>query len=165
MLTCLLKKITPPIGFLLVALISAISLIAAFVAQYGFDLAPCQFCIWERYPYAIALILGLMGAWRGFPVLRWILILVFLGATGLTLYHVGVEREFIDPPAACISDLKITSTTTVDDLRAQIMAQPRVTRCDLVPIKIFGLSIAEYNLLLSLFLAFFCFYFLGKRRS
>src|SRR5437879_3295386 len=35
------------------ALASAAALGLAFLAQYGFDLWPCQLCYWQRVPYAL----------------------------------------------------------------------------------------------------------------
>ena len=153
------KIISPRLALILLCLISLMSLATAFIAQYGFDLAPCQFCIWERYPYAVVAVLSLLGLccpkWTA--LVRVVCVLTFLGATGLTAYHVAVEREWVDPPASCQSDLKITGTTTVADLKAQILAQPRVTRCDIVPIRILGVSMAEMNLVLSLVLMVWSF--------
>lgn len=154
-MNCLLRQcISPRRALCLLLLISLGSLVTAFIAQYVFDLAPCQFCLWERYPYGFAAILSLLGLWHP-KWLSWIRILcalTFLGATAITTYHVAVEYKWIDPPASCQSDLKITDTTTVADLKAQILAQPRVTRCDIAPLKIFGISMAEMNLALSLLL-------------
>lgn len=164
-MNCLLSQcISPRRALCLLLLISLESLVTAFIAQYGFDLAPCQFCLWERYPYGLAALLSLLGLWRPkcLPWIRTLCALTFLGATAITTYHVAVEHKWIDPPASCQSDLKITNTTTVADLKAQILAQPRVTRCDIVPFKIFGISMAEMNLALSLILLAFSIFLVRK---
>ena len=50
---------------LLVALASTIALAVAFVGQYHFELQPCVLCIYQRWPYAIAiaLYLGAQMSW------------------------------------------------------------------------------------------------------
>jgi disulfide bond formation protein DsbB len=138
--------------------ISFLSLLAAFIAQYGFNLPPCRFCIYERYPYVLAFVLSLIGIGKEAWVspLKKLLAIVFLGSTILTAYHVAVEHAWVPSPVACQSDLKINSTTTIQDLKVQLLTQPRVTPCHVAPLKILGLSLAEYNLLLSLGLVVFC---------
>jgi disulfide bond formation protein DsbB len=90
------------------------------------------------------------------------LAIVFLGSTLITAYHVAVEHEWVPSPTACQSDLKINKTTTIQDLRVQLLEESRVTPCHIAPIKILGSSLAEYNLLLSLGLVVFC---LLKKKS
>jgi disulfide bond formation protein DsbB len=142
----------------IIAGISFLSLLGVFVAQYGFNIAPCQFCIYERYPYAIAFILSLVGMSQEarIPLLKKLLAIVFLGSVLITAYHVAVEHEWVPSPTACQSDLKINKTTTIQDLKVQLLEQSRVTPCHMAPIKILGFSLAEYNLLLSLGLVIFC---------
>ena len=159
--------ISPRAALLILCILSLLALLAAFTAQYGFDLQPCQFCLYERYPYAIALGLSLMGllkeSWlRG---LRVAFMVIFTAATLLTAYHVAVEREWVDPPASCQSNLQIGANTTVEDLKNQILNQPRVTRCDIVPLRILGISMADGNLLFSLLLMAFAFYFLREQEE
>ena len=44
---------------LFVAGAAAAALAAALISQYGFDLQPCVLCIWQRWPYLAAILLGL----------------------------------------------------------------------------------------------------------
>lgn len=149
-----------------IGLFSFGALLTAIIAQYVFNLQPCQFCIYERYFYAALLFLSLLGIWNYVnpSFIKGTMIIVILGAIGLTSYHIAVERKWVDPPASCTSDLVINKNTNVKDLKAQILAQPRVTRCDIVPIRILGLSMAEYNLVLNIMLLSVLI-FLDRRRS
>jgi disulfide bond formation protein DsbB len=138
--------------------ISFLALCMAFIGQYGFDLPPCRFCIYERYPYGIAFISSLVGmsqpSWL--PYLQKLFFITFVAGTLLTATHVMIEHGWIPLPRFCTSDLTLNAETTVESLKLQMMEQPRVTPCHIAPLKIFGLSFAEYNLVLSLFLVWFC---------
>ena len=160
----LLKK-TPHTVLIVLLSISSIALLGALVAQHAFDLPPCRLCIYERYPYGIAFLLSLIGMGRKSwgPSLKKAFLIIFLGSSVLTAYHVAVEHEWVPSPTSCQSDVEITKTTTIEDLKMQFLNQPRVTPCHIAPIKIFGLSLAEYNLLLSLGLLIFCMRFMGRK--
>ena len=149
----------------IIGIIAFCALFAAFLAQHAFDLSPCKLCIYERYPYGIAFLLSLIGmgkkSWN--PYLNKGFLIIFLGSSVLTTYHVAVEHEWVPSPTSCQSDVEITETTTIEDLKMQFLNQPRVTPCHIAPIKIFGFSLAEYNLLLSLGLLIFCMRFMGRK--
>ena len=42
-------------------IISALVIIAVFVLQYVFNMAPCDMCLVERYPYYLLIIIGFAG--------------------------------------------------------------------------------------------------------
>ena len=124
---------------------SAALLLGAFVFQY-FGYAPCKLCLWQRWPHAAAIAIGLLafavpGAW-----LRWAGALSATATGILGIYHTGVERHWWEGPATCtsggIADL------SPQQLMDQIMAAPLV-RCDDVPWEMLGLSMASWNALAS----------------
>jgi len=130
----------------------------AYTAQYGFDLVPCELCLWQRGPYAVAGLLA-MGAlqMKGSPrtVIPIILCgLAFMVEAGLAFHHVGVEQHWWTAFTACTGD--IGTGLSVDDLKAQLMAAaPKA--CDDITWTILGLSITVYNVLVGLVAAIFCF--------
>jgi disulfide bond formation protein DsbB len=121
----------------------------AFVLQYGWGLAPCNLCVWERYPYGVALLAALLGPVLGRPRLGLAIAgLALLGNAGLSAYHVGVEEGIFALPEGCI----VTGTAdSVEALRAQLaQATPR---CDQVSAQWLGLSLAAWNAVLALLLS------------
>ena len=129
---------------------SAGLLLAALAFQYVGGMAPCQLCIWQRWPHVVALV-GALGLVVAGPV--WAL----LGAAGaavsgaIGVYHTGVERGWWPGPASCSGGGDL-SQLTPEELLAQIMAAP-VVRCDQVPWELLGLSMASWNAILSFGLA------------
>ena len=129
---------------------SAGLLLGALAFQYVGGMAPCQLCIWQRWPHVVALV-GALGLVVAAPV--WAL----LGAAGaatsgaIGVYHTGVERGWWPGPASCSGGGDL-SQLTPEELLAQIMAAP-VVRCDQVPWELLGLSMASWNAILSFGLA------------
>ena len=148
---------------IIILMISMIALSAAFIAQYGFQILPCNLCLYQRYPYAIVILLALIGlAYQPARLPTLILCtLAFFGNAALALYHVGVEQHWW---ASMFEGCKVTfdSDATLD----QIMATPSVP-CDkpawLDPI--FGMSMAVYNMLVCLGMSVFCFISIKKGRT
>ena len=90
----------------LVFLISFVALTSAFFIEYKLGHQPCNLCILERIPYLLAIILILLNyKFNHFEKYFLILLtIVFLIATILSLYHLGIEQGFIQESMVC--DLK-----------------------------------------------------------
>lgn len=145
--------IQPKSAGLAVALLSAASLGAAFVAQYGFGLAPCELCIWQRWPYAASILLGLaallLPRWRA-PLLV-LAALSFAAGAGIAVFHVGVEEKWWQGLASCSG---APTPKSLEELRVQLMTAP-VVRCDEAAFRFLGLSMAGWNVIWAALLAVF----------
>ena len=126
-----------------------IPLAVATVAQFGFGLHPCHFCLLERYPYLVAIICGVgtllvsrMGlCWRFFVALA---ILAFLATAVLSVIHTAIEHHWLQFTGGCVAQAPIDSS--IEALRAQIAAAPLVA-CDAATLSFLGLSLASWNAL------------------
>ncbi|WP_114964390.1 disulfide bond formation protein B [Alkalilacustris brevis] len=138
-------------GILLAAAGSLGLLLAALVFQYGFGMAPCALCIWQRWPHLVAVALAGPAVALAGPL--WPLLGGAAAATsgGIGVYHTGVERGWWQGPQACSAGPDIGALSP-EELFAQIMAAP-VVRCDEVPWEMLGLSMASWNALASFGLA------------
>ena len=134
-------------------LFSIIALVSAFFIEYILGHQPCNLCILERTPYLIAIILVLLNykfvQFEKFFIL--LLTVIFLAATGLSLYHLGIEQGFIEESLVC--DLKNGSDLlSKQEILKQL--QEKSVSCKDVTFKIFGLSLTSYNILISLLITF-----------
>lgn len=121
-------------------------LLGAFAFQYIGGMPPCKLCIWQRYPHAVAVLIGAAALWipgRTLPLLG---VLAALTTAGVGLYHTGVERSWWEGPTTCTSGP--IGGISAEDLMAQIMSAPLV-RCDEVPWEMFTLSMASWNAIAS----------------
>jgi disulfide bond formation protein DsbB len=138
-----------------VTVIAAATLIGAWIFQYGFGLVPCELCLEQRYAYyfvipagallAIAASRGLDSRWVALGLI--VLALATLANAGLATYHSGVEWGWWKGPTACTGP--IVDLGKAGNLLEQLN-KVKVVRCDEVQWRFLGLSLAAYNVLISL---------------
>jgi len=130
---------------------SATLLAGAFAFQHIGGLAPCALCLWQRWPHAAALVIGggaLASGWRG---VRWLGALAVLGGAGIAGFHAGVEQGWWQGLASCTAG-SIAGISAADLLNpAADVAAP--VRCDQIPWQMLGVSMAGWNMVVSLGLA------------
>jgi disulfide bond formation protein DsbB len=137
---------------------SSATILGAWFFQYVLGLAPCPLCLEERLPYHIVIPLSLLMAIAAFVQAPRALIKVGFGAiliamlcgAALGAYHAGVEWRWWPGPTECtgpLTDFK-AGGSLLDQLRSV-----HVVRCDEAAWRFLGLSLAGYNVLISLALA------------
>ena len=130
-------------------LVSLFALISAYFIEYVLGHQPCNLCLIERIPYMVALIIIVVNYkfnnLEKYLIL--LLIFVFLAGTFISLYHLGIEQGFIKESLLC--DLKNGSKIlTKEELLQQL--QEKIVSCKDVTFKIFGFSLTNLNLIISL---------------
>lgn len=133
------------------------ALCIAWIAEYGFGLAPCELCYWQRYGYWAAIAIGLVAIFQPAQsvarrILLWLLALAFFVTAGIALFHVGVEQKWWQGLTTCTGDLG--GAVSTQDILDAIENAP-IVRCDEPAFVLFGISMAGYNLILALALALF----------
>ncbi|WP_299041441.1 disulfide bond formation protein B [uncultured Tateyamaria sp.] len=129
---------------------SAALLLGAFAFQHLGGLAPCKMCIWQRYPHVAAIVLGAVALFVPLQILIALGALAALATAGIGAYHVGVEQGWWDGPTSCSAGA--INNLDPDALFDQIMAAPLI-RCDEIAWQFAGLSMAGWNMVISLILA------------
>jgi len=112
--------------------------------------APCKLCLWQRWPHAVAVVIGI--AFLVIPSRTLALLggLAVATSGAIGLYHAGVEQKWWQGPTTCTSgDI---SNLTPEQLLEQIMNAPLV-RCDDIAWALAGISMAGWNAIISFFLA------------
>ncbi len=143
---------------LAIATLGAATLAGAWIFQFGFGIQPCPLCLEQRYAYYIAVPLAWLlfagatiGASRKVLVAGFVVIAGFmLWNAGLGAYHAGVEWGWWAGPQDCAGPL--TDLGGAGGLLKKIETI-RIVRCDEVQWRFLGLSLAGYNVLISVALA------------
>jgi disulfide bond formation protein DsbB len=141
--------------FAAILAISAGVLVFALVAEHVAGIEPCLLCLYERIPYlATAVIAAWALAFRPRPaVARWLGFAcagVLAAGTVLAGYHVGVENHWWAAPAACGGAIADAGSLV------ELLNQPdkaALRPCDADVTRIFGVSLAGWNVAASLILA------------
>ena len=130
----------------------------AWFFQLVVKIQPCPLCLEQRYAYYLAVPLAALlaiTAARGAPrplLLAGLAILALapLANAGLAAYHSGVEWGFWQGPTDCAGP--IANLGSANDL-LQHLDTVKVVRCDEAQWRFLGLSLAGYNVLISLLMA------------
>ena len=139
----------------LLFVISFISISSALVAEYFFNLQPCELCLKQRHPYYLILIcLVFIFLLKNLNKIWLYVVIQFASVYGLfySIWHVGVENNILKGPAGCSAML--TSSDSASDLKAQILSKQVIT-CDEVIWSFFGISAASINTLVLLVIFIF----------
>ena len=134
--------------FKTIFLISLIALISAYFIEHVLGHQPCNLCLLERIPYFFSIIIIILNLkfnhFEKFFI--FLLIIVFLGATLLSLYHFGIEQGLIQESLVC--DLQNASETlSKEEILKQL--QQKSVSCKDVTFKIFVLSLTTINIIIS----------------
>jgi disulfide bond formation protein DsbB len=146
------------IAALAITAIAAATLAGAWFFQLVLDIRPCPLCLEQRYAYYLAIPLGVLtalAAGRDAPrrvLLAGLAVLAVaaLGNAVLGTYHAGVEWQFWQGPTDCTGP--IGNLGSAGSL-LQRLDTVKVIRCDEVQWRFLGLSLAGYNVLISLLMA------------
>lgn len=141
---------------LAVALGAAATVGGALVFEHVFGYVPCKLCLTQRNPYYIAIPLGIAAALlppRWTRAGLWLLALVFIVSAGLGAYHSGVEWGVFAGPSDCGGGAG-QGAGNVGDFLNQLQ-NTRVVSCTEAAWRFLGLSLAGWNVLISLALGAF----------
>tara|TARA_B100000780_G_scaffold206993_1_gene147379 strand:- start:308 stop:793 length:486 start_codon:yes stop_codon:yes gene_type:complete len=144
-----MSKIKNKMIFNLILLFSFFALIAAYFIQYVLKHQPCNLCLIERIPYFFSIgVISIFLFTKKFEKLFLIILsLIFFSATFIAIYHFGIEQGFIKESLVC--DLNSESNNlSKEALLNQLKKMP--VSCKDVTFKIFGLSLATFNIFISL---------------
>ena len=141
-----------------IAVIGLATILGAYFFQYALGYRPCPLCLEQRIAYYVAIPLAAMvllgasvGSSRKVMTLAFAAIAaVMLWNTGLAAYHSGVEWQWWEGPKDCSGPVGNfgPAGSLIDTIQST-----RVIRCDEAAWRFLGLSLAGYNVLISLALA------------
>jgi len=151
-------------------IVSGATLLGAWYFQYVLKLQPCPLCLEQRLPYHVVIPLSLLLAIAALVRAPRALVSVGLLAiaaamlcgAALGAYHAGVEWHWWPGPTDCSGPM--TDFNAKGPLLNQLQSI-RVVRCDEAAWRFLGISLAGYNVLISLLLAAIAAWGLGAGRS
>jgi disulfide bond formation protein DsbB len=153
-----LRRADPAAVAAAIGIAGALTIIGFFFFEFGLGLRPCPLCLEQRIAFYICVPLaGMLWLGAHYDAARKVMLLGFFAVTafmlwnaGLGAYHAGVEWKFWPGPTDCSGPL--------DDLGSgggllDQIQKIRVVRCDQAAWRFLGLSLAGWNVLVSLGLA------------
>ncbi|HEX8666420.1 MAG TPA: disulfide bond formation protein B [Beijerinckiaceae bacterium] len=153
----LVARLTEPRTATLIILFVATATIGtALFSQHVLGYVPCKLCLHQRWPYYVAIPIALALVLAPVPdgVRRaglGLLAPIFLVGAALGAYHAGVEWGFWLGPNDC-GGAPPPAPSGLDDFRKQLEGV-RVVSCTEAAFRFLGLSMAGWNVVVSLGLA------------
>ena len=107
---------------LFLILASITPLIAVYIAEFGFNLAPCELCLWQRKPFFIIVVLSIIGAFLNKkPKIQKTIIIICIAMIFANMliatYHAGVEKKIFTGLAGCSGGGNLDEIMDLEELK------------------------------------------------
>lgn len=146
----MLNSLNPQRAALLIFAVAFATIAGAWIFEY-YGYLPCELCLKQRWAYylgvPLALVVGVLAP-RNMSLAKAglaLLAVLWLASMVFGIYHSGVEWKWWPGPTACTTQVGFSGG--LPDL-----TKPAVM-CDTPALRIFGLSLAGWNAVISLGLA------------
>ncbi len=134
--------------FFLAVLFSIFAILSAFFMQYVLGHAPCKLCTYQRIPYYIIILVGLITLF--FPKIikltSFLLIFLLLAEFLVSNYHTLSTYEVISY-SGCQS---VEIPNDINQLKEALMSDTLIVNCSNANLKYFGIPLSIYNSFFSL---------------
>ena len=161
-----MNRIDPIVLAAALGLVALALVLGALAFQYLAHIPPCEMCHWQRWPHIAAAVIGIVGAGliragllerSAGGVLVAITALLIAGSGAIGVYHAGVEWHWWAGPATC--------TGPAFQFHGKLDLTAPVVACDRAAWRLFGISLAGYNAIISLGTAIIALVLLARSRK
>jgi disulfide bond formation protein DsbB len=137
----------------IILLISLISIISALYIEYILHYEPCKLCIYQRLPYIAAIFVSFIGYnYSTNEKILIIIIMIFATSAIISGYHFGIENNLIEEISSCTNNsLDILNKSKL----LETLNKNMPVDCKDATFKIFGVSLAAINTILSILIVIF----------
>ena len=143
----MLKKIIKNHFYTSILLISFLIILSALFIEHVLSVPACKLCLYQRVPYIFSIIICFLGYFFSKnKAFLYLLISVFLSSVILSGYHIGIENNIFLEFSGCTND----SFNTIDKNELLLSLNNSIPNCKDVNFKVFGLSLATINFILSI---------------
>jgi disulfide bond formation protein DsbB len=134
--------------FFSAVLFSIFAILSAFFMQYVLGHAPCKLCTYQRIPYYIIILVGLITLF--FPKIikltSFLLIFLLLAEFLVSNYHTLSTYEVISYSGCQSAEIP----NDINQLKEALMSDTLIVNCSNANLKYFGIPLSIYNSFFSL---------------
>ena len=133
--------------YLLILSISFFTILSALYIEYFLSIPACKLCLYQRVPYIFSIFICFFGIFfSNNKIWLYLLSLIFLSSIFISGYHFGVENNIFKEFSGCVNEnLNIINKKNLLEIFNNFLPN-----CKNVNFRIFGLSLATINLILSI---------------
>ena len=157
-----IKNLSTKKIFLYLLIYSIFCLGFALFIEYVLNYKPCQLCLYQRIPYLLILIFSFVGFF--FPKnLYWLytIMIFFISSTIISGYHSGIEFDLLNESSSCASN----SIESLDKTKLLESLSNSMPNCKDIEFKLFGLSLATINFLISFVISFLIYFKISYEKN
>ena len=140
--------------YLFILFYSLSAIFFALYIEYILGYKPCKLCIYQRIPYIISIFISFVG-YNYFEndKILYLIILTFFLSVLISGYHYGIENNIFEEFSGCT----VSSLEIVDKTELLNSLNKNVASCKDAIFKLFGISLAGINFILSLLIIVYSF--------
>jgi len=146
----------------LLIIFSFFALSFAYFVEFILGHEPCNLCKIERIPYISILVLGslilFISKWE--KQLLFLIFLLFLFGSVVSLYHIGIEQGIFNESLLCELGLNNKIENSSELLKS---LENTPISCKDVTFTIFGLSLATFNAVINILISYILFKLIFKK--
>jgi disulfide bond formation protein DsbB len=133
--------------YLFILFYSLLAIFFALYIEYILQYKPCKLCLYQRVPYIAAIFISFAGYsyFKNDKILI-LIVMIFSISALISGYHYGIENNIFEEFSGCTA----STLGIIDKSELLKSLNDNVPSCKDVSFKLFGISLAGINLLLSL---------------
>ena len=149
--------------FFFTVLFSIVAILSALFMQYAQGHAPCKLCTYQRIPYYLIILIGLITFFFpkiikiSFVLLIFLLIAEFL----ISNYHTLSTYEIISYSGCQSAEIP----NDVNQLKEALMSNALIVNCSNANLKYFGIPLSLYNSFFSLMFLIIMIFYARKEKN
>ena len=138
--------------YLFILFYSLLAIFFALYIEYILGYEACKLCLYQRIPFLVAIFVSFIGYnYSKNDKILILIIIIFSISFFISGYHYGIENNIFDEFSGCVNNsLNITN-------KAELLKSlnNKIPSCKDVIFKLFGISLAGINFLLSLLIVIY----------
>ena len=138
--------------YLFILFYSLLAIFFALYVEHVLGYKPCKLCLYQRVPYIVAIFISFVGYYyfKNDKILI-LIVLIFSISVLISGYHYGIENNIFEEFSRCTAG----SLEIIDKSELLKSLNDNVSSCKDVNFKLFGISLAGINFLLSLLIVIY----------
>jgi len=138
--------------YLFILFYSLLAILFALYVEHVLGYKPCKLCLYQRVPYIFAIFISFVGYnyFKNDKILI-LIVIIFSISVLISGYHYGIENNIFEEFSGCTAN----TLEIIDKSELLKSLNNNVSSCKDVNFKLFGISLAGINFLLSLLIVIY----------
>ena len=148
--------------YLFILFYSLLAIFFALYVEHVLEYKPCKLCLYQRVPYIVAIFISFVGYnyFKNDKILI-LIVVIFSISVLISGYHYGIENNIFEEFSGCTA----STLEIIDKSELLKSLNDNVSSCKDVNFKLFGISLAGINFLLSLLIVIYSLRILAYEKN